>query len=41
MIIRPGDELADLFGGDRCFQCGNPVWPPFVHWHGDDAEGAA
>jgi hypothetical protein len=39
MIIRAGDELAQLIGSPSCFQCEQPVSPPFAHWYGTDESG--
>lgn len=39
MIIHEGDDLAERMSGGACFQCGEPIYAPFVHWHGSDAGG--
>src|SRR5215217_3735042 len=36
MIVQPGNDLTDLYGGDLCLHCGKRGAPPLVHWHGDD-----
>lgn len=39
MIIQAGDDLAEMVSGGACFHCGEPVYPPFAHWHGCGASG--
>jgi hypothetical protein len=33
MIIREGEQLAEMFGGGACFHCREPVSTPFIHWN--------